>query len=272
VLTKKLKRVKILKVNKSEIASVKKEYFIEHRNNLKCRLHVNPELEVVYVIDGTLVVETEGGEKTELSGGEAMFVLPYKVHSFTPYDGVKARVLMFSENIISEFNETCKNKTFESFKFEVNHELKSFCLYALDKYKNSNDIYLIKSVFFALASAFVSQVEIVGKRSVNSGAEISRIMEYVCNNVGEQLTLTSTAKALSISKNALEKIFVEYTGTTFAKFLNNMRIEKAMTLLSASDKTVTEIAYECGFGSLRSFNRVFVSFAGKTPTVFKKEI
>jgi len=97
-------------------------------------------------------------------------------------------------------------------------------------------------------------------------------MEYVCNNVGEQLNLTSTAKALSLSKNALEKIFVEYTGTTFAKFLNNMRIEKAMTLLSASDKTVTEIAYECGFGSLRSFNRVFVSFVGKTPTVFKKEI
>ena len=58
---------------------------------------------------------------------------------------------------------------------------------------------------------------------------------------------------------------------TFGKFLNNMRIEKAMTLLSASDKTVTEIAYECGFGSLRSFNRVFMAFAGKTPTAFKKE-
>lgn len=251
---------------------MKKEYFIEHRNNLKCRLHVNPELEVVYVIDGTLVVETEGREKTELSRGEAMLIFPYKVHSFTPCEGVDARVLMFSENIISEFNETCKDRAFESFKFEVDDQLKSFCLYALDKYKNSNDIYLVKSVFFALASAFVSQVEAVEKRSVSLGAEISRIMEYVCNNASEQLTLTSTAKALSLSKNALEKIFVEYTSMTFGKFLNNMRIEKAMTLLCASDKTVTEIAYECGFGSLRSFNRVFVAFVGKTPTAFKKEI
>ncbi len=251
---------------------MKKEYFIEHRNNLMCRLHVNPELEVVYVISGTLVVESEGGNKTELHGGEAMLIFPYKVHSFTPCEGVNARVLMFSESIIGEFNETCKNKTFESFRFEVNNEIKSFCLYALDDYNNCRDIYLVKSIFFAFISAFVSQVGSVEKKSASSSTEIARIMEYVCDKVGEKLTLTATAKALSLSKNALERSFVEYTGMTFGKFLNNMRVEKAMTLLCASDKSVTEIAYECGFGSLRSFNRVFSAFTGKTPTVFRKEM
>jgi AraC-like DNA-binding protein len=250
---------------------VKKEYFIEHTNNLKCRLHVNPELEVVYVIDGALTVETEGGNKTELHSKEAMLIFPYKVHSFLPSADVNARVMMFSQSIIGEFNETCKNREFASFKFGVDESLGAFCLYALDKYKSEDDVYIIKSLFFALASAFVKQAGNVDRNSGNLNAEITRVMEYVCENTSEQLTLTSTAKALSISKNALEKIFVEYTGMTFGKFLNNMRIEKAMTLLSASDKTVTEIAYECGFGSLRSFNRVFVAFAGKTPTAFKKE-
>ena len=250
---------------------MKKKYLIEHRNNLKSRFHVNPEFEIVFVIDGCLTVETEGGNRTKLRGGEAMIIFPYKVHSFIPFDGVDARVLMFSENIIGEFNETCKNRTFESFKFEVDSELKSFCLYALDKYDKCKDNYLIKSVFFAFASAFLEQTGSEGEKSVTTRSEITRIMEYVCDNVSEQLTLTSTAKALFLSKNALENIFVKYTGTTFYRFLKNMRVEMAMTLLRSSDKTVTEIAYECGFGSLRSFNRVFVDFVGKTPTVFKKE-
>ena len=63
---------------------MEKEYFIEHRQNLKCALHVNGELEIVLVKDGFLTVETEGGKTRELTSGEAMLILPYHLHSFSP--------------------------------------------------------------------------------------------------------------------------------------------------------------------------------------------
>lgn len=251
---------------------MKKEYFIEHRNNLKCSLHVNAELEIVYVIDGALSVETEGGRKTLLTSGEAMLILPYRVHSFTPYEGVNARVMMFSSPVTEQFCDGCRGFNFNGLKISVDGTLGEFCIYVLDRFKVCEDAFIIKSLFFAFASAFLEHKIEMNTEQTGVGCDITRVMEYVCANIGESLTLASTAKALMLSKNMLERVFVGYTGMTFAKFLHNMRVEKAITLLKVTDKTITEVAYECGFGSLRTFNRVFVAFVGVTPSAYRKNV
>jgi AraC-like DNA-binding protein len=51
-------------------------------------------------------------------------------------------------------------------------------------------------------------------------------------------------------------------------YINEARIEHAKTLL-ASDETLTAIAESCGFGSFRTFMRVFKKREGITPGQFK---
>ena len=250
---------------------MKKEYFIEHRQNLKCGLHVNAELEIVLVIDGSLAIKTDGGKIRELSGGQAMLILPHHVHAFSPESGVNARVMMFSHALIEQFYEKFRHCDFSENVLQVEKPLLDFCEYVLDKYKQTEDIYCVKSLFFAFASAF-SSLDLQAEKSSVKSVNVTQIMEFVYSNLGEKLTILSLSKALAINKNALGKIFIEYTGVPFGKFLHNMRVEKSVMMLRTTDKTVTDVAYECGFGSLRTFNRVFSSIIGVTPSVFRKNL
>ena len=250
---------------------MKKEYFIQHRQNLKCELHVNAELEIVLVIEGSLVVKTEGGKVRELTGGEAMLILPYHLHSFSPKDGVNARVMMFSHSIIEQFYEKFRNCDFGEIVLKVEQPLLSFCEYVLDKYKNTGDIYCVKSLFFAFASAF-SSLNLQARKNSANAITVTQIMEYVYLNLGEKLTVQSLSKVLAINKNTLSKIFIEYTGLPFGKVLHSVRVEKSAKMLRNTDRTITEVAFECGFGSLRSFNRVFSSIVGVTPSEFRKRV
>ena len=57
----------------------------------------------------------------------------------------------------------------------------------------------------------------------------------------------------------------------FCEFLNICRFNKACELLSKRcDLTITQAALESGFGSIRSFNRVFKAIYGQTPHQYRK--
>ena len=154
--------------------------------------------------------------------------------------------------------------------FEIDEELSNFCQRLCVAYREKEDVYAVKAMFFALLSAFTRQKEFLEKETRLPKTEITRIMEYLCDNLERKITLLSASQKLHIQKSALEKTLKEYTGLTFALFLRNIRISKAIVLLE-TDKTISEIAYECGFGSLRTFNRIFFATTGRTPTAFRNE-
>ena len=47
-----------------------------------------------------------------------------------------------------------------------------------------------------------------------------------------------------------------------------IRVEKAADLLRTSNDKITDIAFNCGFNNVRTFNRVFKEMTGYTPTEF----
>jgi transcriptional regulator GlxA family with amidase domain len=60
------------------------------------------------------------------------------------------------------------------------------------------------------------------------------------------------------------------TGTGFVRYLSIIRISQAADLLTTTDLKITDIAYQCGFSSIRTFNRVFLEVTGYTPTEYSK--
>lgn len=59
---------------------------------------------------------------------------------------------------------------------------------------------------------------------------------------------------------------------TFGHYLNNYRIEKASDLLKSTEDPITEIVFKSGFGSIKTFNRVFKQIRGCSPSSYKKTI
>lgn len=98
---------------------------------------------------------------------------------------------------------------------------------------------------------------------------LKQILEYIRKNYAAQLTITAMADAFHMSEKYFSRYFRGATGQNFTAYLNTVRIEQACTLLRETDRTVLEIAFECGYENVSYFNRVFRSQMGVSPLQYR---
>lgn len=87
----------------------------------------------------------------------------------------------------------------------------------------------------------------------------------------ESMSLDFLSDRLGISKYHLSREFKRYIGTTPNEYLILTRINHAKELLKYSDKTVEQIAYDCGFHHASHFIDLFRRHEKLTPLQFRKE-
>ena len=72
---------------------------------------------------------------------------------------------------------------------------------------------------------------------------------------------------MNMNPSYFSRYFLNMIGISFAKYLNCVKIEKAVELIHESkSKTMTEISDTCGFQTIRNFNRIFKNYTGYSPT------
>jgi AraC-like DNA-binding protein len=80
----------------------------------------------------------------------------------------------------------------------------------------------------------------------------------------------SVAKELGVSENVLSRIINQHYQARFTDVVNQYRLKEAQRMLVANpQQAVTDIAFEVGFNSIPSFNRVFKDNTGFSPTAFR---
>jgi AraC-like DNA-binding protein len=77
---------------------------------------------------------------------------------------------------------------------------------------------------------------------------------------------------VGVSRSGLHRKVKSMLGTSPMEFLREARIRKAAQLLSQTSKTVSEVAYACGFSDPKYFSKCFKAAIGQTPTEYKKEV
>lgn len=83
------------------------------------------------------------------------------------------------------------------------------------------------------------------------------------------LSRESLAKKLAVSEHALSRIVNQCFQQSVVALINHYRIEEAKERLVQDDMSVTSIAFEVGFSSIPSFNRVFKQLAGMPPSTYR---
>ncbi len=106
----------------------------------------------------------------------------------------------------------------------------------------------------------------------NSNEAIDKIFTYLISNFKQQITLSDIANYVKFNPASLCRYFKHITGKTIFDCLNDIRIEHACRLLTHSNLTISQIAYEVGFNNLSHFNKRFKSVTKQTPTEYKKNI
>jgi len=101
--------------------------------------------------------------------------------------------------------------------------------------------------------------------------KIETVKAFLKENYGDEISRDGIATAVDMSPDHLGRTFKELTGERILDYLNKIRIAEASTRLKTSNDKITDIAFDVGFGSLRSFNKVFRDIAGLTPSAFRKK-
>ena len=100
-------------------------------------------------------------------------------------------------------------------------------------------------------------------------SKLNECIGYINMHYKDNLSLDMAAYAAGFSKFHFARWFRQYAGISFYDYLIKVRIEKAEALLLGSDKPVTEIAFESGFQSIVTFNRIFKEHKKCTPTEYR---
>ena len=106
--------------------------------------------------------------------------------------------------------------------------------------------------------------------SAKEGKRMQSVLSYTMNHFTKNISLTEISDIANMTKNAFCKYFKKRTNKTYVQFLNKLRIESASKLLlNQKELSVSEIAYQSGFGNVSNFNRQFKSLKNTTPSKYR---
>ena len=108
--------------------------------------------------------------------------------------------------------------------------------------------------------------------SADEGKRMRDVMSYTIEHFQETISLDQISEVASMTKNAFCKYFKKRTNKTYVQFLTELRIEHACKLLiQKRDASISDIAFECGFGNVSNFNRCFRKVKNCQPFQYRKQ-
>ena len=99
---------------------------------------------------------------------------------------------------------------------------------------------------------------------------ISRLLEWALGRLGEPLTIDRLAAQAHLSRRTFVRAFRAATGTTPAAWIRARRLDAARRLLETTDRSMDQVAADCGFGNAVTLRQNFAAAFSTTPTEYRR--
>ena len=108
--------------------------------------------------------------------------------------------------------------------------------------------------------------------ALNYYPRLAKVKRYVEAHFSEPLDLEQVARIAGLEKTYFSTYFHQKTGVCFHDWLNSIRVNEAVNLMSHHDLSITEVAMAVGFQELRTFERAVRKHTGYTPQAIKNKL
>ena len=225
--------------------------------------HFHKNFELMYSIRGTITV-TINSNTVFLKKGELILIAPYTVHSIDTPENAKSWVGVFAEDYIPDFTKKYGGLQYQAFRCENNIEtFLNECLF----FEGVPDKYLIKACLYMVCSECLKKSSPMDCDTPPDFKE--KCILYISQNLSNEILLSDVAEDLGYEYHYFSLLFNKCFEMNFKSFVNMFRISLACDLLPDKKHNIAYIAGECGFQSIRNFNRVFKSITGQTPNEYR---
>ncbi len=100
---------------------------------------------------------------------------------------------------------------------------------------------------------------------------VASVIEYVRLNLDGDVSLEQISKAVAASPSKISRTFKNEMGIGLSDYINQKRVDLAVSLIRDTQLSMTEIAYKVGFNDANYFSKVFRKFTGESPASCRKK-
>lgn len=233
--------------------------------------HLHAEVEMVYLFEGSMVMVVDGRPQL-LEAGDLCICFPGVTHGYTdPMDG-RGMMMIFQPELSPDFPALLAraHPTEPVLRRAQLSEDVALCVEQLRRENvGGHDERVLKGYIQVILARTLPLLPLVNREPGMSDI-VYEIMKYLSVHCTEPIHLEDLAHALGVSRSYLSHTFSQRIGANFRSYVNALRVDRACMLLRGSTKSITNIAYECGFESQRTFNRVFIEQYGMTPSEYRQ--
>lgn len=236
-------------------------------------LHWHNFFEFEIIVDGK-GIHTYNNNVYPVDRGSAFMMSYYDFHSLTALTDITLYCIHFDESTIDKKTAGILSTSINKFHFDFDAagtEKIKLIMERLESETSGKDV-LRDIMIKNLVSEIV--IEMIRKSTdgtlQSSMPAVQQIMAYVNANFRKHINLETIAGDLSFTPNYLGHIFKQHAGSTFNEYLNTMRLKYACNLLTVSDLSVKEIAFESGYNSVEYFMYIFKKKIMMTPGEYRK--
>jgi len=228
--------------------------------------HIHSHAEFIYLMEGSSIATLDNKEY-RFGSGECFIAFPNQIHYYHDVTPIKGFMVIFSPELFGDYIELFRKMTpvfpiinRQQLSEEISDQLEKIC--ARQQSTLAFHKTVAKGLFMALLGEVFSLMEFQDNPTDQDA--IKRVLKYCVEHYTEPIGLELLSKELYLNKDYISHVFKERMHMNYKDFINKLRVEHAVRLLKKGMR-VTDAAYESGFTSVRTFNRVFQKYMMMSP-------
>lgn len=249
-----------------QIESKKYPYFVKNMPGLGSTPHIHTHLELVYICHGHAIA-TADERSFEIGPGDLFLAFPNQIHFYRKLEPVNIYLVIFSGSIHPQLADLLEGRlpVCPVLKKEVLPAGIAEQLAEISRLSRSDSPYDRMTATGQLLTFLGQLLPLFSYRQAPADHDsVKRILGYCMEHYTEPLTLDILSRELYLSKYYISHVFSGRMGISFPRFLGKLRTDHACRQL-LKDPRITRAAFDAGFSSVRTFNRVFAEEKGMTP-------
>ncbi len=246
-------------------------------------------MEILEVLYGDVLIQI-GTRVIEGVAGDFIYIPPTLVCRVDAVGGrASVRGMTVDFSILEANMEKFDSEVFYMFHIQSRSNITSFksghpVYSVLKKYmQDSYDEYVAKDVCYKLpirANIYLMMTSLLryycgskdesDRMIYHNVLRLRPVMEYIFEHYCEKIYIEKLADMINVSSDYFTKMFKDSIGTTPIDYINCLRVNESMRLLSETDRPMADIAERIGFCNPNYFHKIFKQYMNTSPLAYRK--
>ena len=253
--------------------------------NRQTSRHIHPQVEIAICTKGECIYYVDR-KQYFLKAGDCIFLNAHVEHSteFLPPEASIDIVYFRLEDFESKRMLRTMPAAWSILKmsdsriaFFSQHIIYDYISEIVEEYRKAEPYYelFVKANIFKILGVMYKENKLNSPNTDIDEAKFEKLkilFDYLDENFNQNISLETVSNLLGFNKTYFSRMFKSLTGHNFSEHLTQIRLNKAIQLLSTHELNIAEISDSIGFSSPTYFNEVFKKHYQCTPAEFRKKL